>query len=145
VHDAGEAEHADPRGSEAILVIDDNLMLRAATQRNLVSLGYQVTTAESGPAALAILRAGIEFDLLFTDVVMPEGMSGYDLAKAAQDLRPGLKVLLTTGYDDQPPTGSVGMRGAQRLLYKPYRRASLARAVRTVLDGERGTGLGTDN
>jgi two-component system CheB/CheR fusion protein len=145
VHDAGEAEHADPRGNEAILVIDDNLMLRAATQRNLVSLGYQVTTAESGPAALAILRAGIEFDLLFTDVVMPEGMSGYDLAKAAQDLRPGLKVLLTTGYDDQPPTGSVGMRGAQRLLYKPYRRASLARAVRAVLDGERATGLGTDN
>ena len=74
----------DPRGNEAILVVDDNLMLRAVTQRHLVALGYQVTTAESGPAALAILRAGMTFDLLFTDVVMPEGMSGYDLAEAAQ-------------------------------------------------------------
>ena len=145
VHDAGEAEQADPGGNEAILVVDDNPMLRAATQRNLISLGYQVTTAESGPAALIILRAGNKFDPLFTDVVMPEGMSGYDLAKAAQDLQPGLKVLLTTGYADQLPTGSVGMHGAQRMLYKPYRRGNLARAVRAVLDGERGTGLGTDN
>jgi two-component system, chemotaxis family, CheB/CheR fusion protein len=135
VPDVAGAEVLDPRGDESILLVDDNLMLLAATQRHLNGLGYQVETAGSGPAALAILRTGRTFDLLFTDVVMPEGMSGYDLAKAAQHLQPGLKVLFTTGYAAQPSAGDDGAHDTRELLYKPYQRSNLARAVRVVLDG----------
>ena len=75
-------------------------------RRHLVSLGYRVSEAGSGPAALEILLAGRHFDLLFTDVVMPDGMTGHQLAAAARQLRPGLKVLFTTGYFDRSLTTS---------------------------------------
>jgi CheY-like chemotaxis protein len=96
-------------------------------------LGYQVSTAGSGPAALAILGSGIAFDLLFTDVAMP-AMSGYDLADAARRLQPRLKLLFTTGYaGDQPRDLDMGPEQLP-MLRKPYRQAELARAVRAVLD-----------
>ena len=123
-------EQAAPCGSESILLVDDNQAMRAVAQRHLAALGYRVTSAESGPAALAALHAGQSFDLLFTDIVMPEGMSGYDLAEIATRQWPGLKVLFTTGYtriheqsDDRWP-----------LLQKPYRRHELAQQIRAVLD-----------
>ncbi len=86
-----------PKGNESILVVDDNVEMRTVARRHLVSLGYQVVEAGSGPAALDILQDGGGFDLLFTDVVMPNGMNGYQLAAAARQVRPGLKVVFTTG------------------------------------------------
>jgi two-component system, chemotaxis family, CheB/CheR fusion protein len=133
---AVEAEAADPGGNEAILLVDDNAKLRAATRRHLIALGYKVDVADSGPAALSIFRSGKAFDLLFTDVVMPDGMSGYNLAEAAQQLQPGLKTLFATGFVDQTMTCADVANGTQRLLYKPFRRRSLAKAVRTVLDAD---------
>ena len=137
---AEEAEEAevpapDPGGSEAILLVDDNTTLRDVTQRHLAALGYHVSTAASGPAGLAILRSGATFDLLFTDVVMPDGLSGYDLAEAARHLQPSLKLLFTTGYARDLSMDADAMRDRWPVLRKPYRRQDLAKAVRAVLDG----------
>jgi two-component system CheB/CheR fusion protein len=132
---AAEADTPDPGGSETILLVDDNPTLRDVTQRHLVALGYRVSTAASGPAALAILQSGETFDLLLTDVVMPEGLSGYDLAEAAQHVQPGLKLLFTTGYARELSMDGDGTQDRRPVLRKPYRRHDLAKAVRSVLDG----------
>ena len=124
-------EHApDPRGTEAILLVDDNQTLLAVARRHLVALGYKVLSAANGPEALDVLMTDATVDLLFTDLVMPEGMSGYELAEAAHHLRPDLKVLFTSGY-------AAGLREHDecQLLNKPYDRHELARALRSSLDG----------
>lgn len=118
-----------PGGCEAILLVDDNETLMAVARRHLVTLGYKVVCAASGPAALAILESGEAVDLLFTDIVMPEGMSGYQLAEAARRLRPGLKVLFTSGY-----AAELSEHDGRHMLRKPYDRRELSRAVRTALD-----------
>ncbi|MGA3401239.1 MAG: CHASE3 domain-containing protein [Acetobacteraceae bacterium] len=122
-----------PRGNESILVVDDNDGMRATAARNLAALGYRVRLAADGPAALAILRADEHFDLLFTDVVMPNGLSGYQLADAARALQPDLPVLFTTGFaaEDDGETGVMDPDA----LRKPYRRRELAERVRAMLDG----------
>ena len=120
----------DPVGTETILLVDDNQSLMTVTRRQLGALGYKVISATSGPSALIILVSGDPVDLLFTDIVMPEGMSGYTLAEAARRLRPELKVLYTTGYAAELPEQDAG-----HMLHKPYDRHELARAVRTALDG----------
>jgi signal transduction histidine kinase/ActR/RegA family two-component response regulator len=132
--DMPQAESSPPDGNESILLVDDNMTLRHVAQRHLTALGYNVSTASSGPAALAILRSGVAFDLLFTDVVMPEGMSGYDLADAARALHPELKVLFTTGYNKEQTLAGDGLHHRQQVLRKPYRQRDLAMAVRAVLD-----------
>jgi signal transduction histidine kinase len=134
--DASKAEQGEhgslPHGQESILLVDDKPEMRAVARRHLVSLGYQVSEADCGAVALELLRARDNFDLLFTDVVMPEGMSGHQLAAAARELRPGLKVLFTTGYFqtdlDTPPCHSGDT------IRKPYRRQELAAAVRAALE-----------
>jgi signal transduction histidine kinase len=125
---ASRAAPADPGGTEAILLVDDNQHLTAITRRHLAALGYTVASASSGPSALTILESDQPVDLLFTDVVMPEGMSGHQLAATARRLRPGLRVLFATGY------AGVSEPDGQHLLHKPYDRRDLARAVRTALD-----------
>jgi two-component system CheB/CheR fusion protein len=131
----------DPGGSETILLVDDNPTLRAVTQRHLAALGYRVRTATSGVVALAMLQAGERFDLVLTDLVMPDGMSGYGLAEAARALLPGLKLLFTTGYAGDLPIEGDAAHDRPPVLRKPYRRQELARAVRAMLDGGHG-GLG---
>jgi len=128
------AKPAMPFGQESILLVDDNAEIRAIARRHLTSLGYRVREADSGPGALEILQAGYRLDLLFTDVVMPDGMSGYQLAKIAQQMRPGLKVLFTTGY--ARPEAIDGQTETQPgpILRKPYRKQDLAEAVRELLD-----------
>ena len=126
---ASPAAPAGPGGTEAILLVDDNEHLTAITRRHLAALGYTVASASSGPSALTILGSDQPVDLLFTDVVMPEGMSGHQLAATARRLRPGLRVLFATGY-----AGGMSEPGGQHLLHKPYDRRDLARAVRAALD-----------
>ncbi len=123
-----------PAGDEAILLVDDNVEMRTVTRRHLASLGYRVSEAGSGPAALAILQDDDGFDLLFTDVVMPDGMTGYQLASVAQQLHPGLRVLFTTGYS-RPLPGSEGVAAHPgAMLRKPYRKRELATTVRAALE-----------
>jgi signal transduction histidine kinase len=131
--DAPDATAPDLGGHEAILVVDDNRALRDVAQRNLSALGYKVVCAESGPAALELLRSGEKFDLLFTDVVMPFGMSGYELAEAARRLQPGLRVLFTTGYAEAIATSGHEDQAARHMLRKPYRRKELAEKIRALL------------
>ena len=137
VPEAPQRRSAEKGGNEAILLVDDNATLRAVTERHLVRLGYKVTTAANGPAALAVLRASAAFDLLFTDVVMPKAMSGYDLAEAARALQPALKVLFTTGFAADLSTAGNGRNERRHLLLKPFRQRELAEAVRAALDGKK--------
>jgi signal transduction histidine kinase len=123
-----------PTGHEVVLLAEDNQGLRQTAAQMLGDLGYRVLLAEDGPAALDILRSGKHVDLLFTDVVMPNGMTGFQLAVEANRLRPGIKVLFTSGFTDavaQPrsPEGKV-----VPLLPKPYRKDEVACRIRALLD-----------
>ncbi len=98
------------------------------------SLGYDVAQAHNGPAALAVLRSGKRFDLLLTDIDLPEGINGLQLAKAAQALQPGLNVLLCTGYETAIPEG-ISLTEPLRwpILYKPFRRSDLAASIQAAM------------
>ncbi|MDI1327185.1 MAG: response regulator [Brevundimonas sp.] len=122
------------RGGELILVVDDNSELLRMAVRRLTGLGYKCQEAENGPTALAILDSGERFDLLFTDIGLPDGISGYALAKLAEQRQPSLKVLFTTGYAKvQNPDGDDPQRSTH-MLRKPYRGDELAEKVRAILD-----------
>ena len=127
---------AAPAGAETILVVEDNDLVRTYVEKELKELGYRIIAARNGPEALAILRQPREIDLLFTDIVMPGGMFGPELAKQASRLRPELKVLFTSGYTEQPVQPLEGLDGEARILNKPYRRNDLALMLRTVLKGK---------
>ena len=120
-----------PKGSETILLVEDDPRLRRVLSRRLRSLGYQVFEAENGAAALAELAKLPEVALLFTDMVMPGGMTGLELAEAALALKPELKVLFTSGYAE-PAIARLGQqKGAW--LKKPYTAEELAETLRKVL------------
>jgi PAS domain S-box-containing protein len=130
-----------PTGKEAILVVEDSPDVRSLAVLILGQLGYQIYEAEHGPAALAVLNKPLKIDLLFTDVVMPEGMTGYELAEAALRLRPGLKVLFASGYSEafmrsDSVRSGRSLTSPERLITKPYRKKDLAVRIRAVLDGE---------
>ena len=123
---------ASPDGSETILFVEDDDMVRAYVVNELKTLGYRVIEAPNGPAALDLLRQPGDIHLLFTDVVMPGGMFGPELARQATQLRPGLKVLFTSGYTQNPVKAPDGL-GDARILTKPFRRHDLAAMLRSAL------------
>lgn len=131
-----------PAGRETILVVEDDAAVRSMAVSILEGLGYHVRQAPDGKSALGVLREGSPIDLLFTDMVMPNGMNGHDLIAAARAMRPDLKVLLTSGYSEQFIKTSDSSPDA-RLLNKPYRRETLAAAIRAVLDGTLGVAAGS--
>jgi PAS domain S-box-containing protein len=122
---------AMPRGSEIILVVEDDPRVRRVTIARLRGLGYQVIEADSGAAALALLAAHPEIAAIFTDVVMPGSMSGDELAAAALATKPDLKVLFTSGYA-KPAVAQQGL-GAGAWLKKPYTAVELAQKIREIL------------
>lgn len=119
---------------ETVLVVEDDVEVRGLAVTLLESLNYKVRAAQDGPSALHVLGTHPEIDLLFTDLMMPGGMSGIDLLREARRARPNLKALLTSGY----PAQVIESRGAAPseapLLGKPYRKRELARAIRAALD-----------
>ncbi|WP_374666259.1 PAS domain S-box protein [Ramlibacter sp.] len=119
------------RGEAVLLVEDDDLVREYATDQ-LRALGYRVTAAADGAQALALLATGITVDLLFTDVIMP-GMSGPQLAEAARELHPGLPVLYASGYTGDALARHGELAPDVLLLLKPYRARELARALRRAL------------
>jgi CheY-like chemotaxis protein len=119
---------------ELILVVEDNDRVREATVRRLQSLGYAVVEAKSGPAAITLLESGEPVALVFSDIVMPGGMTGYDVAEWVRAMKPGLKVLLTTGYSAMPIGASEAVQKI-KVLGKPYTREQLAHALRQALEG----------
>lgn len=121
-------------GSETILVVEDEDAVRVYVAMQLRALGYTVIEAIDANAALAVLASGTEIDLLFTDVVLPGGMNGRQLADSVKKTKPSLKVLYTTGYTENAVVHHGKLDAGVELLSKPYRRAELARHVRKVLD-----------
>jgi CheY-like chemotaxis protein len=91
--------------------------------------------AAHGPAALNLIEGGQAFDLLFTDVIMPGGMSGRELAEKVLKLRPGIKVLYTSGYTDNAIVHQGRLDPGVLLLTKPYRKSQLANMIRRALTG----------
>ncbi|MHC2106450.1 ATP-binding protein [Methylobacterium sp. CM6246] len=122
-------------GDTVLLVEDDEQVLGMAVE-SLEELRYRVVVARNAAEALEHLRGVERIDILFSDVVMPGGMNGSQLAVEAQRLRPGLKVLLTSGYVANLDEGQVIGKGELPVLNKPYRRDELARSLRLVLNGE---------
>jgi CheY-like chemotaxis protein len=120
-------------GHETILAVEDNEGLRRVVVRQLNDLGYRVLEAEDGKSAFKILESK-PVDLLFTDIMMPGGMSGYDLSLNAVTRWPKLKVLLTSGFPETKLNGNGGAPVKMNLLTKPYRKDDLARALRKILD-----------
>jgi PAS domain S-box-containing protein len=128
----GAAEmSAMPRGSETILVVEDDARVRRVTTARLRSLGYEVIEAGNGAAAFTLLAANPKIAMIFTDVVMPDGMNGDELAEAALAAKPDLKVLFTSGYAE-PAVARHGL-GAGAWLKKPYTAAELAEKIREIL------------
>ncbi|WP_440997577.1 PAS domain S-box protein [Arhodomonas sp. SL1] len=126
-----------PRGSETVLVVEDDPMVRQHAQTRLADLGYRVLSAPDGEAALGMLQGDTEIDLLFTDVVMSGGMNGRELATAATRFRPSLRVLYTSGYTENAIVHHGRLDPGVHLLQKPYRHAEMAAKVREVLDESR--------
>jgi PAS domain S-box-containing protein len=120
-------------GAETILVVEDDALVRGFVIAQLQSLGYRTISAPNGRAAMEIVERGDAFDLLFTDVILPGGMSGRDLAEAAAGKRPGLKVLYTSGYTDNAVVHHGRLDEGVLLLTKPYRKPQLADMVRQAL------------
>jgi PAS domain S-box-containing protein len=128
-----EPEVSTPNGDETILVVEDNPNVRKTVIRQLHDLGYKTVEVDGGARALRLVKDGLAFDLLLTDVVMPGGITGYQLAEELRSDRPDLKVLFTSGYTDLAAASGHSAR-KDPLLSKPYRKQDLGRAVRAVLD-----------
>lgn len=132
--DAAAAGEPSVRGgAETVLVVEDDEPVRQLACHELRALGYHVLEAGSGAEAMRIVEGDAPIDLLFTDVVMPGGMSGRQLVDAAQAARPGLRVLYTSGYTENAIVHHGRLDAGVMLLAKPYRRADLARAIRSAL------------
>ena len=133
-HAADEVSAAAPsapqRGSETVLVVEDNAELRAIIVRNLTELGYRVLEAEAAAPAIGLLeRAPV--DLLMTDMMLPGGITGLELARQARELSPNLPILLASSHADAMQEEEGG--APFPTLAKPFRASELARAVRAAL------------
>src|SRR5690606_23254415 len=118
---------------ETVLIVEDDERVRRLTARRLQDLGYRVLEAGHGAEALAILVAAPDIEILFSDVVMPGGMSGFDRARRRRTRLPHTRVTLTSGYSselmDRTDIAQLGLT----VLRKPYRQAELARVFRAAL------------
>ena len=131
---------ADRHGTETVLVVDDRPDVAATAGTILEDFGYKVTVVEGPRAALDVLDGEARIDLLFTDLIMPGGMNGVMLARAARERQPKIKVLLTTGYAEASLERTDAGGTEFEIINKPYKRMDLARRVRRVLDGPTGVG-----
>ncbi|MBT8434247.1 MAG: response regulator, partial [Gammaproteobacteria bacterium] len=128
-----------PRGHETILIVDDEKALVDVAVLYLQDLGYKTLTANNSEQALEVLKGNTAIDLLFTDVIMPGGSDGYELALAARELYPSVKVLITSGFakkHDELVDGESKYHSslASNVLNKPYDNSDLAKEVRRALD-----------
>jgi PAS domain S-box-containing protein len=136
-HAATPTASANPRqaANETVLVVEDEPDVRAISCAFLRSLGYRVLSAASSIEALQRLEEDASIALLFSDVMLGEGMNGQELAREAKRQRPGLAVLLTSGYEDSPVPTDASDTHTFEVLRKPFRREQLAEAVRRSLSG----------
>jgi PAS domain S-box-containing protein len=132
-------DQASPTGgSETILVVEDDELVRRYVVEQLRGLGYQILEAGTGAAALALAAEGRHFDLLFTDVMLPGGMLGPELLEEMHRRLPGLRALFSSGYSEDHVLPRERRAGSVRLLQKPYNRQRLAEEIRAALDAKAG-------
>ncbi len=131
----GEAPEKVERKAK-ILVVEDQEAVRAVAVEFLVDFGYEVLEAENAVQALQVLQDNPDIDLLFTDVVMPGGMNGFDLSQAASQLHPGLKIIHASGYPKGAMVHQEEPRLKDNLISKPYRRDELRKVVEDTLSGK---------
>ncbi len=124
-----------PGGTETILVVEDDELVRSAVCDQLKRFGYKLLEAADATTALALFQSN-EVDLLFTDVVLPGQINGKMLADRIIELKPGIKVLFTSGYTENAIVHQGRLDEGVQLLSKPYRQAELARRIREVLDSD---------
>jgi len=138
VAEAAKAPAAGPvKGcGERVLVVEDNIDVRRVAVRQLTALGYQVVEADNGAAGLEVLAQDHGVDLVFTDIVMPGGMTGIEMIAAARQARPDLKALFTTGFTGAATANNRRVTGADMMISKPYRVTELAAKLREALAHE---------
>jgi PAS domain S-box-containing protein len=141
---APASEPSLPRGGETILVVEDDRLVRDFVIVQLQALGYKTVPAATAAEALSRIEAGQAFDLLFTDVIMPGGMNGQELAQEVARRRPGTKVLYTSGYTDNALIEHGRFNQEAMLLTKPYRRSELAQMVRLALEASDSAAMAAD-
>jgi CheY-like chemotaxis protein len=130
---ASAAIEAGKGQGESVLVVEDNPSLLRVATRQLQELGYHVLEADNALGALAVLEKE-RVNILFSDVVMPGGVNGFDLAHEAQTRWPELRVVLTSGFPDARLGNNERYQFSGRLLNKPYRKQDLAKALRETLE-----------
>jgi len=134
-----QADPAQPiplaKAGEIVLVVEDDPGVLNMAIETLDELGYGVLTAANGPEALQAIRSDARIDLLFSDIVMPEGMNGVELAQEAARIRPALKILLTSGYTAQALADTRTLPDGIEIIPKPYRLDELAQKLRAAIDG----------
>src|SRR5713226_5186 len=119
---------------ETVLVVEDNPAMRRIVLRQLRELGYRVLECDRAAAGLELLQHE-RVELLLTDIVMPGGLDGVELARLALERWPALKIVLTSGFPEVGTSGNGEFLGSLQLLSKPYSKDELAAALRTALDG----------
>jgi CheY-like chemotaxis protein len=124
----------DAGHGETVLVIDDEPTVRMLVAEVLIEAGYRVLEAADGPSGLDILRGEARIDLLISDVGLPGGMNGRQVADAARVVRPELKVLFMTGYAENAAVGNGMLAPGMEVLTKPFVMADLAHKVREMID-----------
>ncbi len=123
-----------PTGTETILVVEDDVDVRKLIVTVLNRLGYTVLQAQDGPTAVTIMGSDIPIDLLLTDIIMPGGMTGLDVAYAFQETFSGAPVLFSSGYTREVLDSRGGIPEGIELINKPYKTAVLAHKLRELLD-----------
>jgi CheY-like chemotaxis protein len=131
VPDSVTAEHA--HDGETILVVDDDPAIRMLVTEVLDDLGYRVIEAQDGQAGLAVLESNRRIDLLITDVGLPGGLNGRQLADAARVLRPDLRIVFITGYAESAVVDSGQLTTGMHVIVKPFAMASLANRIASIL------------
>ena len=133
--DAAEAARAMPRGSERILLVEDDAQVREAVVLQLKSLGYLIAHAADGAAGLAAFESDARpYDLLLTDIIMPGKFSGKALADVVTRRWPGTRILFMSGYSETAIVNDRRLDPGVQLLTKPFRKIDLAEAIRRTLD-----------
>ena len=131
-----QSEEAAPQpGTEKILLVEDDRKVRDSAQAILRSAGYSVRSLSRATSALELSEESFDYDLLLTDIVMPGGVSGIELAEKMRSRHPDLCIILSTGYSAELAGKTVDPDACSRFLAKPYTANELLCAVRQTLDG----------